>query len=146
MFRAAICPKIPTLIACSMIALACSAKPEPPPSAQPPPAPIPQDAAPGTTVITGFNATSGMHLDDDGTGAAAPARPRNRAGHPVDVMLRSTPNGAMAAVDGVQVGPTPSYWFGEADGREHEFTFVRPGYAVARYRFVPIQSGLIHAR
>jgi len=69
-----------------------------------------------------------------------------RPSHPIDVILRSTPNGAEAAVDGIPLGPTPAYWNGTADGHEHEFTFVLPGHAVARYRFVPITSGVIHAR
>ncbi|HEY0986761.1 MAG TPA: hypothetical protein VGD80_06895, partial [Kofleriaceae bacterium] len=57
-----------------------------------------------------------------------------------------SPPGATAAVDGVPIGPTPTYWSGDANGREHEFTFVLPGYAFARYRFVPITSGVVHAR
>ncbi len=70
----------------------------------------------------------------------------NRPARPIDVILRSTPNGAEVAVDGVPLGPTPAYWNGMADGHEHEFTFVLPRHAVARYRFVPITSGVIHAR
>ncbi|CAN5716457.1 hypothetical protein BH11MYX1_BH11MYX1_22900 [soil metagenome] len=72
--------------------------------------------------------------------------PPNRPGRPIDVILRSSPPAAEASVDGVAVGPTPAYWSGMADGREHEFVFVLPGHAVARYRFVPITSGVIHAR
>ncbi len=125
--------------------VACSSPSEPEPATRIPPV---QDAGvvDGITMISGFDPASGMHLDDDGSGATRPARPRNHASRPVEVTLRSTPSGAMAAVDGVQVGLTPTYWFGDADGREHEFTFVRPGRAVARYRFVPVQSGLVHAR
>ncbi|HET9993210.1 MAG TPA: hypothetical protein VFQ65_31960, partial [Kofleriaceae bacterium] len=74
------------------------------------------------------------------------SQPSNRPSHPIDVILRSTPTGAEAAVDGIPLGPTPAYWNGTADGHEHEFTFVLPGHAVARYRFVPITSGVIHAR
>ena len=86
--------------------------------------------------------TVGVRTNDD------PRRPppSNRVGHPIDVILRSSPQLAQAAVDGVPLGPTPAYWNGMADGREHEFTFVLPGHAVARYRFVPITSGVIHAR
>ena len=73
-------------------------------------------------------------------------QPSTHPAHPIDVILRSTPNGADAAVDGLPLGPTPAYWSGMADGHEHEFTFVLPGHAVARYRFVPITSGVIHAR
>jgi hypothetical protein len=76
-----------------------------------------------------------------------PTRPATpRASRPIDVILRSSPPGAVVAVDGVQVGTTPTYWAGDANGREHEFLFVRAGYAYARYRFVPITSGVIHAR
>ena len=163
MSRAAIWSKIPTLIGWPITAVglarvvcvaclacpACSGKREPPePAPVAPVAPITPDAGPaGTTVMPGYDPASGMHLDEDGTGAPRPAtRPHNRPSRPVEVMLRSTPTGAIAAVDNVQLGPTPTYWFGDADGREHEFTFVRPGYTVARYRFVPVQSGLIHAR
>ena len=58
--------------------------------------------------------------------------------------MRSTPPGAVAAVDGITVGPTPTLWEGTVDGRAREFTFVLPGYAIARYRFVPTQSGVVH--
>lgn len=74
------------------------------------------------------------------------ARPAARAAKPIDVILRSSPSGATVAVDGVQVGVTPTYWAGDANGREHEFLFVRKGYAYARYRFVPVTSGVVHAR
>ena len=86
-----------------------------------------------------------MHLDDD----VAKRPVQNQPTHPgkqIDIILRSSPSGAMAAVDGVPVGITPAYWSGMADGREHEFTFVHADHAVARYRFVPISSGVIHAR
>jgi hypothetical protein len=86
-----------------------------------------------------------MHLDDD----VAKRPVQNHPTHPgkqIDIILRSSPTGATAAVDGVPVGLTPAYWSGMADGREHEFTFVLADHAVARYRFVPISSGVIHAR
>ena len=75
-----------------------------------------------------------------------PAPPNPRAAHPISITLRSSPPGATAAVDGTVVGTTPAYWAGDADGREHEFTFDLRGYALARYRFVPVTSGVIHAR
>ena len=50
----------------------------------------------------------------------------------------------MAAVDGVAVGPTPALWEGTADGRPRDFTFVLPGHSIARYKFVPTQSGVVH--
>jgi hypothetical protein len=87
-----------------------------------------------------------MHLDEAGERRpSAPPGPPHAA-HPIDVHLRSTPPGAQVAVDGVFVGYTPTYWAGEADGREHEFTFVLAGHATARYRFVPTASGVIHPR
>lgn len=49
-------------------------------------------------------------------------------------------------VDGVVVGTTPTYWSGTAAGRQHEFTFTLAEYQVAHYRFVPVTSGVIHAR
>ena len=76
----------------------------------------------------------------------APVPPNPRAAHPIEVTLRSSPPGATAAVDGTPVGTTPAFWGGDADGHEHEFTFELKGYALARYRFVPITSGVVHAR
>jgi hypothetical protein len=108
----------------------------------------PRDAGvDGTTVIVGFDPASGMHLDDD-----APSRPLvrptagTRGARQLELTLRSTPSGAIAAVDGLEVGTTPTFWTADFTGREHEFTFVRAGYAVARYRFVPITNGVVHAR
>jgi hypothetical protein len=70
----------------------------------------------------------------------------SRGAHSIQITLRTSPPGATAAVDGTPVGTTPAYWSGDADGREHEFTFDLRGFALARYRFVPITSGVIHAR
>ena len=139
---------------------ACSEKadaPAPPPGSASQAAPVPADAAvapsDGITAIGTFDPDSGMHLDDEAPPVTAPSQspampPRPGShGKPIDVVLKSSPSGAMAAVDGVQIGPTPTYWNnGAADGHEHEFTFVLRGYAAARYRFVPIASGVIHAR
>jgi|HubBroStandDraft_6_1064221.scaffolds.fasta_scaffold50574_3 hypothetical protein len=89
------------------------------------------------------------HVDEPAGDTArwpGPGPNANRQIRAIDVVLRSTPTGAQAAVDGLVIGPTPAYWNGNADGREHEFTFVLPGHAIARYRFVPITSGTIHAR
>jgi hypothetical protein len=152
---------------------ACSEKapesaPAPAPGSASQTAPAPADAAvvpsDGITAIGTFDPDSGMHLDDEappatppiagggppfsppGQPPATPPRPGSH-GKPIDVVLKSSPPGAMAAVDGVQIGPTPTYWSnGAADGREHEFTFVLRGFAAARYRFVPVASGVIHAR
>ena len=83
-----------------------------------------------------------VHGDDRQPPPSGPPRPA----HPIDVTLRSSPTGAQASVDGVPVGITPAYWAGMADGREHEFTFTLAGHAIARYRFVPVTSGVVHAR
>ncbi len=76
-------------------------------------------------------------------------RPRERPGHArraIELLLQSTPSGALAAVDGVVVGTTPAYWEGEFTGRPREFTFARPGYGIARYQFVPMVDGIVHGR
>jgi hypothetical protein len=130
-------------VAMLLVVAGCSSKqPEPHPAA---PAPAIDAAVPAPVESRPVLPVTG-HLDDDeGVRHAPPASP-NRNGKPIDVVLRSTPTGASAAVDGIVIGTTPAYWNGNADGREHEFTFVLPGHAIARYRFVPITSGTIHAR
>lgn len=130
-------------VALIVVAVACSPKdkPEPPPA----PAPVVHDAgADGITTIGTYDPASGRHLDDDGAGhtLARPAAPR--PGHPIDVIVRSTPPGAVVMVDNVPIGNTPTYWAGTADGREHTFSFELAGYAGQFYRFVPITSGVIH--
>ena len=133
------------LFVAALLLSACSDKPGHP--AQQQPQPPPGDAgvksAPlGPVVVDPGNA---MHLDDD----VAKRPVLNQATHPgkqIDIILRSSPSAAQVYVDGVVVGITPAYWSGVSDGREHEFTFVRADHAVARYRFVPISSGVIHAR
>jgi hypothetical protein len=89
---------------------------------------------------------SEFHLDDGEIAyrprpRRAPAREERATIH---ITLKSTPSGAMAAVDGVPVGRTPAFWDGEVTGQPHEFTFVLPGYAMARYRFVPTTHGIVH--
>ena len=69
---------------------------------------------------------------------------RPHKGRPIELVLRSSPSGAVAAIDGVPIGPTPTVWQGSTDGRPREFTFVLPGYAIARYKFIPMQSGVVH--
>ncbi len=127
-----------------VVAAGCSATPT-----APTPVPVvPIDAAPpGITTIAGYDPASGMHLDDDGPrGSAHHVDVVKRPGRPIEVTLRSTPAGATAFVDGQPLGPTPAFWQGEANGRDHEFTFTLPHHASARYRFVPITSGVVHAR
>jgi hypothetical protein len=99
------------------------------------------------TVPSGVD-PSAVHLDDY-SGTARPLAPQplpGRERRAIDVTLRSTPPGAVAAVDGTPVGTTPAFWSGYADGREHQFVFTLSGHAIARYRFVPVSSGVIHAR
>lgn len=128
-----------------LVAMAgCSGQREaPPPAPAPPPPPPPQDA--GTTTSPDFDPGAGMQVGDGPVPSpVTPLRPKNRAPRPIDITLKSSPPGAMAAVDGVPIGLTPTFWPGESDGKEHEFTFTRAGYASARYRFVPITSGVLH--
>lgn len=138
----------------SVLPLAAACRTSSEPASRPEPAPPAMTAATPTVSDDAARAhvaplpapVTGSHLDDDYVprhGAAAGGR---REARPIDVVLRSTPGGAQAAVDGLVIGPTPAYWNGNADGREHEFTFVLPGHAIARYRFVPITSGTVHAR
>jgi hypothetical protein len=133
-----------------LLVIGCSSKAEPPrrePAHEPP-------AGPASTQ-TGTDPSGASDPSDPGAAIIAqraeePPRPAGRAqarqARPIEIVLRSSPGGATAAVDGVPLGPTPAYWGGEANGREHEFTFVMQGYASARYRFVPITSGVVHAR
>lgn len=120
---------------CLVLGTACSSKPAPPPIEHV----VPHDA--GVVEPPAFDPMTDVPL---GHATGRPAAPRGS--HPIDVVLRSSPSGAMAAIDGVLIGTTPTYWAGDANGREHEFLFVRKGYAYARYRFVPVTSGVVHAR
>lgn len=104
-------------------------------------APPPPDA--GVTALPTFDPGSGFHLDEAPVvrpSARTPARDRKV----VQILLRSTPTGAIAAVDGVRLGSTPVLWEGVLDGQPHEFTFVAAGHALARYRFVPVTGGIVH--
>jgi hypothetical protein len=129
--------------------VACSSKKQEAPDKSSEPAPVGslvRGDGGVTAVVTNVD-PSGMHMDDDV--AQTPVQPQPqpaRQGKPIDVTLRSTPPGAQVAVDGTVLGNTPSFWNGMADGREHEFVFTMRGYAIARYRFVPVASGVIHAR
>ena len=98
-----------------------------------------------TSVITSVD-PMGMHMDEDVGPRPPQVQPPAREGKPIDVTLRSSPPGATVAVDGTVIGTTPAFWSGKADGREHEFVFTMRGHAIARYRFVPVASGVIHGR
>ncbi len=135
------------LLAVVALLASCSGddKASSPAETRPPDQPIqfvPGDAGmPGTGVDP-----SGVRVDN-GTGRSAlPPTLPGRERRAIDVTLRSTPPGARVTVDGTQIGTAPAFWSGYADGREHEFTFQLPRHAVARYRFVPVSSGVIHAR
>lgn len=135
------------LSALALLFVACSGDSEAPRKA-PPVAVVPGDGGVGTavTVPPGVD-PSGLHIDDHDSyrqPAALPLPGRERRA--IDVTLRSSPPGALAAVDGTPIGPTPAFWSGYADGREHQFVFTLSGHAIARYRFVPVSSGVIHAR
>jgi hypothetical protein len=123
---------------CWVLVTACSSKPAPPPVEQV----VPHDAGEDAPEITAEPIDPASEVPI----GRAPGRAQPRAVRPIDVILRSSPSGATVAVDGVLVGTTPTYWSVDANGREHEFLFVRKGYAYARYRFVPISSGVVHAR
>jgi len=132
-------------LGCAALLAACSNdRPAPPPPPRPalefpdaavaPPAPAP---------VPVYDPATGLRIDDDWA-ARRFDRPRQR--RTLEITLRSTPNGALAAVDGTVVGRTPTLWEGEFTGQAREFTFVLPGYTVARYRFAPITSGVVHGR
>jgi hypothetical protein len=117
----------------------------------PPPAPAtvvaPVDAPPGDGSTTLPDTDPSLHLDEgDVTVASDPLPPRARSRRLLEIILRSTPSGATAVVDGKVVGVTPTYWEGEFTGRARDFTFVLPGHTLGRYKFVPIQNGIVHAR
>lgn len=130
---------------CFALALsACSGKND-----EPPPPPLPPTIADagidGITAIVAFDPASGMHLDEDGPNKPPTAKRPRGPSTPIGITLKSDPSGATVFVDGENLGQTPKYWSGVADGSEHEFAFTKPDYALARYRFVPITSGVLHA-
>lgn len=73
-----------------------------------------------------------------------PTKPRTA--RTIDIVLRSSPPGAGVYVGAEYVGTTPTIWSGEPAGEPVEFMFVKPHHAPARYRFIPITSGLVHGR
>lgn len=94
---------------------------------------------------------TGTHIDGPGDGyrpaSYQPSRPsslRAPKKKDIELVLRSSPPGAIASIDGKAIGTTPTFWHGPADGKAHEYTFTKQGYAMARYRFVSTQSGVIH--
>jgi hypothetical protein len=111
----------------------------------PPPPPVIADAA--LAVVLPEEPLVSDELDpDDVSGSRREWRSNPRSRRGLEITLRSSPSGATAAVDGVIVGRTPALWEGEFTGREREFTFVLPGYSMARYRFAPTTSGVVHGK
>ncbi len=149
-----LCRISPLVIAAALLAaLAVAACGEDPAATPPPPprsavldagvAPAPSDAA-APTIVPGYDPASGYHLDEDTAPVVRRPEPGSRIQRTLQLMLVSTPTGAIAAVDGKVIGRTPVYWEGPFTGQEREFTFVLPGYTIGRYRFVPLQGGFVH--
>lgn len=109
-------------------------------------APAVRDAGPAGKPDPAESGRDGeFHLDGANIEYEAARREtRTQKGRAIELVLRSTPPGAIAAIDGIPIGPTPNVWQGSTDGRPREFTFVLPGYSIARYRFIPMQSGVVH--
>jgi hypothetical protein len=126
-------------LGCVVAVTACSGDDRPP---APPPPPVIADAG----IAPPLPAEPAEGELDDISGSRREWRAGTRPRRPLEITRRSTPSGATAAVDGVIVGRTPALWEGEFTGREREFTFVLPGYSMARYRFAPITSGVVHGR
>lgn len=115
------------------IAVGCSDDAAPPP-AQPPPT-TPSDAT-----------SDGAIGLDDPAGPPSYKRAKPRTARTIDIQLRSTPYNASAYVDNEYVGETPTIWSGEPTGTVVEFMFTLPGHTIARYRFIPVTSGVVHGR
>jgi hypothetical protein len=127
---------------CVLLALAaCSGGGEPAP---PPTKAVSADAGVARDASPAPLDPSDMHLDDDAPGTTTARRPARHQGRSVDIMLRSTPDKARVAVDGIDLGVTPQMWQGETG--LHEFTFTLAGHALARYKFHVITTGVVHAR
>lgn len=143
MVRAAPLLVLATLLACKGDERAPGPPPPPPETlvtADAGAAPIAADG--GITTLKPHNPGGAYAFDE-----MPSVRPTSRSARdrkPVQILLRSTPPGAIAAVDGVRVGATPVLWEGDATGDTREFTFVLAGHALARYRFVPVTSGIVH--
>jgi hypothetical protein len=87
----------------------------------------------------------GAHLDPSEIQYRPSIAPRAHSNAPkIKLVLRSTPSGASASIDGKAIGITPTYYEMPVDGRSHDFTFSKEGYSVARYRFVATHGGVVH--
>lgn len=109
--------------------------------------PAPSDAAPADAapVMRAKEPASDYHLDVASSARWRPTHEKPAESRILRLTLRSTPPGATALVDGMPIGPTPTYWEGPATGRPRNFVFTLPGHNMARYRFVPTTDGVVHA-
>ncbi len=134
------CTKLPAMrwsVIAAVAVFGCSSRPSPPKLET---APLPGTGNGSAGSAVSATTPGAANRPADGGAVATPQ------GKPIGIHLRSSPSGAQIAVDGVAVGRTPTYWSGVADGRAHDFTFSLAAHEVARYHFVPVTSGVIHAR
>ena len=146
MSRAASLLVLAGVTACSGDDRSPSAPPPPPPTALTLDAGVSSAAIDAGTGITSFkphNPDGAFAFDEMPAPRPVPRAARDR--RPIQLLLRSTPPGALAIVDGIRVGPTPVLWEGEVTGEAREFFFVLAGHALGRYKFVPITNGIVHA-
>jgi len=136
-------PKLMVAMLAALVYGACADEAEKSRRAAPPAAaPIDAGVANAGPTVT-FDPTS-AHLDDGPSGPTGVRSKARRATRPIEIVLRSSPNGARVFVDGEDRGITPVLWQGETG--EHVFAFVKKNHAMARYRFWAITSGIVHAR
>lgn len=124
------------LLAIGCLGLGCSGD-----SAAPPP---PAVGAPGDAALDGVPSLGPYDPATSAPGSRRPSKPRSPRA--IDIMLRSTPTGAGVYVGNEYVGTTPTIWTGEPATEPVDFVFVKPNHAPARYKFIPITSGLVHGR
>lgn len=139
---------VPLALVCTVAACATSADDGKEEGATAPPVAIALadasvPAEPPPTAITTAPDT-GTHLDGAIGYQPRGHQPRAANGKTIELVLRSSPPGATASIDGKEIGVTPTFWSGAADRRAHEFTFVKEGFTMARYRFVATHSGVVH--
>lgn len=105
------------------------------------------ETAPGDSSahIPVYDPASGYHLDEVVEYVRPARKPAPVAKKQIQITLRSSPPGALASVDGAVIGRTPTLWVGEANA-ERQFTFVLPGYVMARYRFIATTDGTVHGQ
>lgn len=122
------------LLAIGCLGLGCSDD-----SGAPPP---PVTSAPGDA----GNVPSLGPYEPAGTQDVGKRPNKPRTARTIDIVLRSSPPGAGVYVGAEYVGTTPTIWSGEPASEPVEFLFVKPHHAPARYKFIPITSGLVHGR